>query len=140
MGGRIDSCIYWPGHNGGAGVQPASSKLGSGNASRAVGAEATPVLMELCFRASEGLFVRPGGACLRTAGRPLLLAFGISTGWDEEDETVSYGERELRVGAVVQAGGSAGGRREVSMRWLVSPAPECERELIWFVAAAPIED
>jgi hypothetical protein len=52
----------------------------------------------------------------------LLLAFGISTGWDEEDETVSYGERELRVGAVVQAGGSAGGRREVSMRWLVSPA------------------
>lgn len=61
MGGRIDSCIYWPGHHGGAGVQPASSKLGSGNASRAVGAEATPVLMELCFRASEGLFVRPGG-------------------------------------------------------------------------------
>jgi hypothetical protein len=148
------------------------------------GEEAHAVLMDLCFRASEGLFLR-SGACLQTVGgrtgplaiyggewngddallvgtlalqgrclyivdpagsspapaaRPLLLAFGIGTGRDGQSETVSYADRELRVGEVVQAGGSAGGRREVSMRWLVSPAPECERELIWFVAAAPIED
>jgi len=33
--------------------------------------------------------VRPG-ACLQTAARPLLLAFGIGTGRDGQSETVSY--------------------------------------------------
>lgn len=141
------------------------------------GEEAHAVLVDLCFRASEGLFVR-SGACLQTvggrtgplaiyagewngddallvgtlalqgrclyivdpvgyspapAGRPLLLAFGIGTAWDAKSETVSYGGRELRVGEVVQVGGSAVRKSAVSTQWLVPPAPECESDLIWFV-------
>ena len=148
------------------------------------GEEAHAVLVDVCFRASEGLFLR-SGACLQTVGgrtgplaiyggewngddallvgtlalqgrclyivdpagsspapaaRPMLLAFAIGTGWDGKSETVRYADRELRVGEVVQVGGSAVRMSAVSTQWLVPPAPECESELIWFVAAAPIED
>ena len=135
------------------------------------------VLVDLCFRAPDELFLK-SGACLQTvggptgplaiyggewngddallvgtlsrqgpclyivdpvgyspapAGKPLLLAFGIGAGWDAKSETVTYAGRELRVGEVVQVGGSAVRKSAVSTRWLVPPAPECESDLIWFV-------
>lgn len=141
------------------------------------GEDANSVLVDLCFRAPEELFLR-SAVCLQTVGgrtgplaiyggewngddallvgrlvrdgdclsivdpvgyspagpgEPVLLAFGIGTGWDAKSETVSYAGRELRVDEVVQVGGSAVRKSAVSTQWLVPPAPECESELIWFV-------
>lgn len=77
--------------------------------------------------------VDPVGYSPAPAGRPLLLAFGRGTAWDSASETVSYAGRELRVGEVVQVGGSAVRKDAVSKQWLVPPAPECESDVIWFV-------
>jgi len=81
--------------------------------------------------------VDPVGYSPAPTGRPLLLAFGVGTGWDAKSETVSYAGRELRVGEVVEVSGSAVRKDAVSTQWLVPPAPECESDVIWFVGEAP---
>ena len=145
------------------------------------GEDAYSVLVNLCFRAPQELFLK-SAACLQTVGgrtgplaiyggewngddallvgrlardgdclyivdpvgysparpgEPVLLAFGRGTAWNSASETVSYAGRELRVGEVVEVGGSAVRRSAVSTHWLVPPAPECESELIWFVGEPP---
>jgi hypothetical protein len=81
--------------------------------------------------------VDPAGYSPARTGAPLLLAFGRGTAWDSASETVSYAGRELRVGEVVQVGGSAVRKDAVSTQWLVPPAPECESDVIWFVGEPP---
>lgn len=87
----------------------------------------------LALRGSCLYIVDPAGYSPAPAGEPLLLAFGIGTGWDAKRETVTYAGRELRVGEVVEVSGSAVRKDAVSTQWLVPPAPECESDVIWFV-------
>lgn len=81
--------------------------------------------------------IDPVGYSPAPSGRPLLLAFGRGAAWDSASETVSYAGRELRVGEVVQVGGSAVKKSTASTQWLVPPAPECESDVIWFVGEPP---